>query len=62
MFNKIKAKFNRICALISPKKQLNKVEINTNQTSSNNNIELQIEYNEFGYPQNIKKIESNKHK
>jgi len=62
MFSKLKTKINRFCKLIYNKILLNKPQINTNQTSSNKEIELELEYNEFGYPQNIKKIESNKAK
>ena len=62
MFSKLKTKTNRICKLIYNKILLNKPQINTNQTSSNKEIELELEYNEFGYPQNLKKIESNKAK
>jgi len=62
MLSKLQTKIKQICVLIYSKIKLNKPQINANQTSSNKEIELELEYNEFGYPQNIKKIESNKDK
>ena len=47
MFSKLKTKINRFCKLIYNKILLNKPQINTNQTSSNKEIELELEYNEF---------------
>ena len=60
MVKGIKAKINKVCTLIYSKIQLNKAQIKTNQNSSNKEMELEIEYNEFGYPQNLKKNQSNK--
>ncbi len=55
LLNKIKTKFNRIYGLITSKIQSNKSEINTNQISSNNNIECQTKINKFGFPIIVKK-------
>ena len=60
MLSKLQLKLKQIFALIYSKIQLNKAQIKTNQNSSNKEIELELEYNEFGYPQNLKKNQSNK--
>lgn len=55
ILNKIKTKFNRIYGLIASKIQSNKINKNTNQNSSNNNIECQTKINKFGFPVITKK-------
>jgi hypothetical protein len=55
ILNKIKIEFNRIYGLIASKIQSNKINKNTNQNSSNNNIECQTKINKFGFPVITKK-------
>jgi len=60
ILNKIKTKFNRIYGLIASKIQSNKSNKNTNQISSNNNIECKIKINKFGFPTIANKTKGNK--
>ena len=60
ILNKIKIEFNRIYGLIASKIQSNKTDKNTNQISSNNNIECQTKINKFGFPIIVNKIKGNK--
>lgn len=60
ILNKIKTKFNRVYGLIASKIQSNKSDKNTNQISSNNNIECQTKINKFGFPIIVNKIKQNK--
>ena len=62
ILQEIKAKFNRICELITGKISSNKSEPITNKTIVNNNNKEQTKLNKFGYPLAIRKNESNKQK
>jgi len=58
----IKAKFNRICALIASKFSSNKSKPITNNKKPNNKKETEVKINQFGFPIIVNKKPSNKQK
>ena len=58
----IKAKFNRICALIASKFSSNKSKPITNNKKPNKQKQTEVKINQFGFPIIVNKKPSNKQK
>ncbi len=58
----LKAKLNRICALIASKFSSNKSKPITNNKKPNKQKEIEVKINRFGFPIIVKKKPSNKQK
>ena len=58
----VKAKLNRVCALIASKFSSNKNKPITNNKSSNNKKQTEVKINQFGFPIVVNKKPLNKQK
>ena len=58
----VKAKLNRVCALIASKFSSNKNKPITNNKSSNKQNQTEVKINQFGFPIIVNKNRSNKQK